>query len=200
MNLIVSGAESCCEGRRPSFKISTIGTTIPRARCHPAAHRRTDSGAGASRNSMVCAEHPDARTELGSAKRNHVLSDVSGDNLTVLGSCVGENILDEVVAVLVACNVNERDARAVNSTLANTVKVATEKLRATNLQALLYDLGSELVHAILGGIADDVINSAAPVRRSAVFTDMLDTPVSELAMGHDVDVGQNFLNTGTLNK
>ena len=147
---------------------------------------------------MVGAEHADTGAELGAAERDHVLPNVRCDNVAVLRSRVGENVLNEIIAVLVTGDVDERNARSVDSALADTVKVATKKLRATNLQALLNNLGGKLVHAILGSIADDMIDSAAPVRRGAMLADMLDAPVAKLAMSHNVDVGQDFFDAGTL--
>jgi hypothetical protein len=86
---------------------------------------------------VVGAEHADTRAELGAAERDHVLPDVSGHDLAMLGAGVGEDVLDEIVAVLVAGDVDEGDARAIHTPLADPVKVAAKKLRATNLQALL---------------------------------------------------------------
>ena len=43
-----------------------------------------------------------------------------------------------------------------------------------------------------------MVNSPAAVRGRTVFTDVLDAPVTELAMGHNINVGKNLLNARTL--
>jgi hypothetical protein len=115
--------------------------------------RKTDSGANArTRTSLDCrvsAEHANARAKLGSTERDHVLSDVLSNNLTMLRVGVGENVLDEVVAVLVTGDIDQWDARTIETTLTDTIKVATEKINTTNLEALLNNLRSKLIHAVL---------------------------------------------------
>jgi hypothetical protein len=65
-------------------------------------HARRRSRAGSK--SRVAAKHCNARAVLGSTKRNHVLADVAADNLTVLGTAVGQDVLDEIVSELVTGN------------------------------------------------------------------------------------------------
>jgi hypothetical protein len=86
---------------------------------------------------MIGAEHTDARAKLGAAQRDHVLADVSCHNLAMLWAGMGKDILDQVIAVLVAGDVDERNARAIHTSLTNAVKVPAKKLRATNLETLL---------------------------------------------------------------
>jgi hypothetical protein len=57
-----------------------------------------------SSKSRVAAKHGNTRAVLGSAQRNHVLTDVTADNLAMLGAAVCQNVLDEVVSELVARN------------------------------------------------------------------------------------------------
>ena len=127
-----------------------------------------------------------------------MLADMCRHNLSMLRVGVGKDILDEVVAVLIAGNVDQRDTWAINTTLTDSIKVSTKELRTTNLQTLLDYLRGKLVHRVLGGIANDMINCTAPVRRSSMLADMLDAPVAELAMRDNVDVGENFLDTWAL--
>jgi len=127
-----------------------------------------------------------------------VLADVSSHNLAMLRAGVGKDPLNEVVAVLVAGNVNQGDARAVHATLTHTIEVATQKLRTPNLETLLDNLGSKLVHAVLSGVADDVVDSTAAISRGTVLANVLNAPVAKLAVGHDVDVGEDLLNAGAL--
>lgn len=173
------------------------GAARGRAAAH-ARHAGTDAGARTSDNGRVGAEHADAGAELGATKRNHVLPDVGSDDLAVLVGSVGQDVLDQIVAILVAGDVDERDAGTIVATLADTIEVATQELRAADLEALLDNLGCELISAILGGIANDVVDGAATVGRGTVLADVLDAPVAELAMGNDVDVGKDLLDAGAL--
>lgn len=127
-----------------------------------------------------------------------MLANVGSNNLTMLGICIGEDVLDEVVAVLVAGNVNERNPGPIHASLADSIKIAPEELGATNLETLLDDLGSKLIHGVFGSVSNDMINGTAPVRRSSVLADVLDAPVAELAVGDDVNVGKDLLDAMAL--
>ena len=128
-----------------------------------------------------------------------MLADVHGHKLAMLGVGMGQDVLDQVVAILVAGNVNEWDPGTVRTALAHTVKVSTKEFSTTNLETLLNNLRGELIHAILRRIADHMVNSTAAVGRSTMFTDVLNAPVAELTMGNYVDVGENLFDAGTLN-
>ena len=69
-----------------------------------------------------------------------MLADVGGDHLTVLRRGVVENPLDEVVAVLVARDIDQGDPGSIAAALANSVQVSAKKVSATDLEALLDDL------------------------------------------------------------
>lgn len=127
-----------------------------------------------------------------------MLADVSSNHVAVLGIGVGQDVLNEIIAILVAGNVNQRNARTVETTLADSVKVPAQELGASDLEAFLNDLGSELIHGVLRSVPDDMINGTAAVRRGAMFANMLDAPVSKLAVRHDVDVGEDFLDARAL--
>lgn len=146
----------------------------------------------------VGAEHANSRTKLGSTKRDHVLSDVLSNNLTMLRIGVCEDVLDKIVAVLVTGDVDQRNARTVETTLTDTIEVATEEVNTTNLEALLNNLGCKLIHAVLGSIADDMVNGSAAISWGTMLADVLDAPVAKLAMGNDVNALQDFLNAGAL--
>ena len=179
----------------------TICWTIARILWHPrigGANGRSDARAWPSLNSRVGAEHAYSRAELGSTKRDHVLADVLRDDLAMLRVGMSQDVLDEVVAILITCNVDQWDARTIKAALTNTIKVAAEKLNTSNLEALLNDLGGELIHAVLRSITDDVVDSSAAIGWSTVLADVLNAPISELAMSNDVNAGKNLLNAGTL--
>lgn len=127
-----------------------------------------------------------------------MLADVSSDHVSVLGIGVGQDVLNEVIAILVAGNVDQRNAWTVETTLADSVKISAKKLRASDLEAFLNDLGRELIHGVLRSIPNDMVNGTAAVRRGTMFANMLDAPVAKLAVRHDVDVGEDFLNTWAL--
>lgn len=127
-----------------------------------------------------------------------MLADVCSDHVSVLGIGMGQDVLNEIIAILVAGNVDQRNARTVETTLADSVKVAAKKLRASDLEAFLNDLGSELIHGVLGGVSNDMINGTAAVRRGTMLADMLDAPVAKLAVRHNIDVGKDFLDAWAL--
>jgi len=127
-----------------------------------------------------------------------VLADVSGDDLTTLSIGMTQDILNQVVSELVASDVDERHARAVSASLADTVKVTVKELSATNLEALLDNLAGKLVHAVLSSEVEDVVNGMLAVRDGAVLADVLDAPVAELAMSDDINAGKNLVDAGTL--
>lgn len=127
-----------------------------------------------------------------------MLANVGSNNLTVLRIRVCEDVLDEVVAVLVAGNVDEGNPGPVHPSLTNSIKIAAEELGATNLETLLDNLGSKLIHGILSSVSNNMINGTAPVSRSSVLTNMLDAPVTELTMGDDVNIGEDLLDTMAL--
>jgi hypothetical protein len=120
------------------------------------------------------------------------------NNLTVLRVGVREDILDEIVAILVTGDVDQRNAWTVETTLADTIKVAAEEVNTTNLEALLNNLGGKLVHAVLRSIANDMVNGTATISWSTMLADVLDAPVAKLAMSNDVNALQDFLNARAL--
>lgn len=111
---------------------------------------------------------------------------------------MGKDVLDQVVAVLVARNLDERNPRPINPTLANTIKVPAKELGTANLQAFLDDLGGKLINAVLCGIPNDVVDGPAAVSWGTMLTDMLDAPVAELTVSNNVDVGQNLFDARAL--
>jgi hypothetical protein len=123
---------------------------------------------------------------------------MGSNDVPVLLRSMRKNPLDQVVAVLVAGDVDQRDARTVRTAFTDAVQVAREELRSSDLEALLNDLGRELIHAVLGRVADDVVDGTAAIGGSAMLADVLDAPVAELTMGDDVDVCQDLLNARTL--
>lgn len=55
-----------------------------------------------------------------------------------------------------------------------------------------------MVHAILSGVAKDVVNSAATVLGSSMLADMLDAPIAELSVCNDVYTSKHFVDARTL--
>jgi len=127
-----------------------------------------------------------------------VLSNVGCNHLAVLRIGVGEDVLDEVVSVLVAGNVNEWNTRTVCTTLANSIQISAQKVNTTNLQALLNYLGGKLVSTVFRGIADDMINGTAAISWSTMFANVLNAPIAELTMGDNVNASENFFDAWAL--
>lgn len=127
-----------------------------------------------------------------------MLPDMGSHHLAMRRSRIVKNPLDQIVAILVAGNINQRDSSAVPAALTDTIEVTTKKLSASNLEAFLNDFGSELVGAVLCCVPDDVVNGSASVGRGTMLANVLDAPVSELTMGYYVDVGEDFFNARAL--
>lgn len=77
-----------------------------------------------------------------------MLSDVRRHHFSVLWRCIVQNPLDQVIAVLVAGNINQGNSSSVTTPFTNTVQVAAEEVRASNFEALFHNLGRELVRRI----------------------------------------------------
>jgi hypothetical protein len=85
--------------------------------------------------------------------------------------------------------VNQRHARSVRTSLTDTIKVAVQKFVTANLEALLDNFGSILVHAVFGTETKNVVDGAAAIRGGAVFANVLNAPVAELTVSNNVDAG-----------
>lgn len=109
--------------------------------------------------------------------------------------CVHEDPLNEIVAILITSNVNERDTWSIWMSSGDDIEVTIKKLDATNLETLLDNFRSILVDTVAIGIDQDVIDDPTLVRRGAVLTEMLNTPIAKLAMSDKINVGDNFLNS-----
>lgn len=127
-----------------------------------------------------------------------MLPNVSCNHLAMLGRRIVEDPLDKVVAVLVARDVNQGDPSSVSAAFADPIQISAQEISTADLEALLDNLRGELISAILGSIPNDVVDGPASVRRSAVLANVLDAPVSELAMRHNIDVGQHLLDARAL--
>jgi hypothetical protein len=94
--------------------------------------------------------------------------------------------------------VDNGETRTLWVRLANATKVSLKKSWFTNLEALLDCLGGVLIHGVFGSTKYDEIDGALTILRSAVFTDVLDTPVSKLTMNDDVNAVENLVNAWAL--
>ena len=106
--------------------------------------------------------------------------------------------MDKVVAVLVTCNVNQGNSSSIQATFADAVQIPSQELTAPNLQTLFHHLGRKLISAVFSCVANNVVNSPAAVWWRTVFANMLDAPVSKLAMSNDIYIGKDFFNAGAL--
>lgn len=127
-----------------------------------------------------------------------MLTDMCCNHLAVLRGGIVENPLNKVIAVLVACNVNQGDPSSVPPAFADSIQVSAKKVCAANLQTLLDNLGCKLIGAILGGITNDVIDGTASIRWGSVLANVLNAPVAKLAMGNNINVGKNLFDARTL--
>jgi hypothetical protein len=123
---------------------------------------------------------------------------MSSNHVSKLRAGMRQNPLDEVVSILIAGNVDERDARSIDAALRDSVQIATDEFISSNLQTLLNYLGSKLIRTVLSSVSNDVINGPAAVCRSSVLTNVLDAPVAELTVGDNVNVCQDLFNARAL--
>ena len=93
-----------------------------------------------------------------------MLADVNSNLLTLMMMRVHKDPLDEIVAVLVASNVDKWDAWAVWASGGDDSKIAIQKFKTTNLETLLNDLGGELIDAIAIRVGKDVVDDSSLVR------------------------------------
>lgn len=127
-----------------------------------------------------------------------MFTNMGGNDLTMLSSAVCQDVLDEIITELVSSNVDKWHTGTIGTALTDALKITVEKFVASDLEALFDNLGSILVHAVLGCKAEDMINSTATISWSTMFANVLDAPVSELAVRNDVDASENFIDARTL--
>ena len=127
-----------------------------------------------------------------------MLSNVCGDLLTLMVVRVHENPLDQIVPVLIASNIDQWNSRTIWVCGCDNTKVPIKKLRTTNLQALLHDLGRKLIDAVAVGIGKDVVDDSALVWGRTMFAKMLNAPISELTMSDKIDACGDFFDCRTL--
>ena len=127
-----------------------------------------------------------------------MLSDMLCNNLAVLWIRMSEDVLNQIIAVLITRNVNQWNTWSIKAALADSVEVTAEKVDTTNLKAFLNDLGSELIHAIFRSIANDMINSSATVSWSAMLANMLNAPITKLAVSDDVNACEDLFDAWAL--
>jgi hypothetical protein len=121
-------------------KTLAVTVVIAWPRSHASAHSRTSTRTRTSCDRVVRAKHTNSGAELGASQGNHVLSDMGSNDFAMLGGGIVKNPLNEIVAVLVTCNVNQWDASTVTTTFTDSVQVATKEFCASNFETLLDDL------------------------------------------------------------
>lgn len=127
-----------------------------------------------------------------------MLSNMTSYNLPMLRIGVGQYVLNKIVAILVTCNIDKRDTRTVNTTLTYPIQITAQEFDTANLEAFFDDFGGKLIHAILRRKANDMVDSTAAISWSSVFTNVLDAPITELAVGDNIDACKNLFNARAL--
>lgn len=94
--------------------------------------------------------------------------------------------------------VDKRDAGTIGTSSGDTLKIAIKEVDTGNLETLLHYLRSELIHAVLRSVVEDVLEDTATICRSTMLAEMLNAPVSELAVGDDVNVGNDLFDSRAL--
>lgn len=80
----------------------------------------------------------------------------------------------------------------------DNTKVTVHELSTTDLEALLHNLGSKLVDAVAVSVGEDVVDDTALIRWRTMLAQVLNTPISELAMSNQIDVCNDLLNSRAL--
>lgn len=124
-----------------------------------------------------------------------MLANVDGDLLALLLVSVHQYPLNEVVAILVTSNVDEWNSRSVRVRSRDDSEISIEKFNTANLEAFLDDLRGVLIDAVAVGVDEDVIDDSPLVRGCAVLAEMLNTPIAELTMSYEIDVGNDLFNS-----
>lgn len=127
-----------------------------------------------------------------------MFADVYGHLFTLVVMRIHQDPLDEIVAVLVPCNVDEGDARSIWPRGSDDPKISIQEVQSANLEALLDNLGGKLVDAVVIRVRENVVDDTTLVRRRAVFAQVLNTPITKLAVGNKVNVGNDFFDRRAL--
>lgn len=138
--IVLEGLAVASKGRASVHASNSVGISVViivvavTVKLHASRRSRT------SGRHWIVAKHSHARTILGATKRDHVLADMGGNGFAVLRIGVRQDPLDEIVAKLVARNVDERHARTIWTGFADTVEVLVQEIVTSNLKALLDNL------------------------------------------------------------
>lgn len=127
-----------------------------------------------------------------------MLADMDGNLLSLMVMSIHQDPLDQIIAILVACDVDQRDAWTVWVSSGDDSEVSIQELWPTNLETLLHHFRGELVNAIVVRVCKDMINDATLVRRRAMLAQVLDAPVAELAVGDQINICNDLLDGGAL--
>lgn len=187
-------SSSTTVGSRLSIGSITKARSWSHSTIDPRPNPRTRPG----RDSVIGAKHPNTRAELGSSERDHVFSNMSCYHFPMLRCRVVEDPLDQVVAILIAGDINQWDPSPITTAFTNSVKVASKELSTSNLQAFLDNLRGKLVCAVLGSIPNYVVNGTASIRWSAMLANMLNAPIAELSMRNNIDVREHLFDAWSL--
>src|SRR5271170_323464 len=96
-----------------------------------------DSWTWTSDRGWIAAEHGDARAKFRATEGDHMLTNVDSNLLSLVMMSIHQDPLNEVVAILVARYVDQRDAGTIRVSGCDDSQIALEKLDTTNLQAFL---------------------------------------------------------------
>ena len=127
-----------------------------------------------------------------------MLADVNCNLLTLVRMSIHQDPLDEVVAVLVASDVDKRNSGTVCTSSGNDTEVAIQELVTADLETLLNNFGCELIDAVVVRVGQDVVDDTTLVGRRAVLAEVLDTPIAELTMSDEVDIVDHLLDSRAL--
>lgn len=86
--------------------------------------------------------------------------------------------------------IDQRNARSIRATSGHSSEIIVEERGTTNLEQFLNNLGRVLIRAIISSTKENMLRSSTLVRRGTMFTDVLDAPITKLAIGEFIDLYQ----------
>jgi hypothetical protein len=94
--------------------------------------------------------------------------------------------------------VNQWHPGSISAARAYTVEVPVQELGPADFQTFLNNFRGKLIHAVIHGMVKDMLNRTTLVVRSTMLANVLDAPVTELAMRKEINLCQNFFNRRSL--
>lgn len=94
--------------------------------------------------------------------------------------------------------INEWHTRSVGAAFANSVQITFQEIGTSDFEAFLDNLGRELICAVFGCVAKNMLGSSTFVGRGSMLANVLYAPIPELAMGDNINTCKNLVDARAL--